>query len=122
MAHTIGASAEGYANLDERPRYYYGLRRDEEGTLWLGSADLKDPNDDVRLYSQPLTREGGLSPVPFHEFFNQRELYDTDAENPEDALYYQQWRIDRVKISYYINNDGEFVASVGADRTYPTDV
>jgi hypothetical protein len=122
MAHVIGASAEGFANLDERPRYYYGLRRDEEGTLWLGKADLKDPNDNVRLYAQPLTRDGGLSPIPFHEFFNQRELYDTDATNPEEALYYQQWRIDKVKISYYIDDNGEFVASVGADRTYPTDV
>ena len=122
MAHVIGASAEGYANLDERPRYYYGLRRDEEGTLYIGSADLKDPTDTVRLYSQPLTRDGGLSALPFHEFFNQRELYDTDAVNPEEALYYQQWRIDKVKISYYIDDNGEFVASVGADRSYPIDV
>lgn len=118
MTQYIGPSPD-YSSTSNR--YLYALRRDDEGTLYIARLDSKDSTDSIDLVNGILPESlSGLVDLDSGEYFEGRS--STTKELVSETLNYEQWRWENKFISYYINADGEFVALVGEDRTYPTDV
>lgn len=118
MTQYIGPSPD-YSTTSNR--YLYALRRDSEGTLYIARLDSKDSTESITLVNDVLPESlSALIDLDSGEYFDGRS--NITRELASTALNYEQWRWENKFISYYINTDGEFVALVGEDRTYPTDV
>jgi len=96
-------------------RFFYGLRRTDNGELFLSKADqlkttdsitINNPGDPVQNY--PSFEQG-------QDFYEGRDVnHDLVYEN----LNYEQFRWDDRNISYYIDADGELVARVNQKHVY----
>lgn len=102
-------------------RYFYALRRSEDGTLYINRVDISDSDDSIDLFIDPIAENlSDKFDLDSGEYYDGRNA--TTRELVDENLNYEQWRWDKKLISYYIDANGEFVASVGENRTYPTDV
>lgn len=99
----------------DNPRYFYALRRDEQGLLYFAKIDqLKDTGTIV--INNPGLNENDFSDFEYGvDFFDGR--LDEDHSRPYENLYFDQYRWDNKNIFYYINDNGEFVVRV--NETYP---
>jgi len=99
-------------------RYFYGLRRDDEGMLYFGKVDQVAGGDDSIIINIE-----GLTENNFEEFEYGVDFFDgrleQDHSRPFSNLYWDQFRWDNKNISYYINNEGLFVVRVNQAYTYP---
>ena len=96
-------------------RFFYGLRRTDEGELFIGKADqlkttesitVNNPGDPTQNY--PNFEQG-------QDFYEGRDVnHNLVYEN----LNYEQFRWDDRNISYYVNDEGELVARVNQNYTY----
>jgi len=99
----------------DNPRYFYALRRDEQGLLYFAKIDqLKDTGTIV--INNPGLNQNDFSDFEYGvDFFDGR--LDEDHSRPYENLYFDQYRWDNKNIFYYINDNGEFVVRV--NETYP---
>jgi hypothetical protein len=99
-------------------RYFYGLRRDDEGMLYFGKVDQIAGGDDSVIINVE-----GLTENNFEEFEYGVDFFDgrleEDHSRPFSNLYWDQFRWDNKNISYYINAEGIFVVRVNQAYTYP---
>jgi hypothetical protein len=117
--YVIGPTVAEYTGSATK-RYFYGLKVSEDGTLYLGRADISSGTDDLQLFLElPPDEIAEMLDIPGEDYF---EGQDANHEVVSTALNYVQWRWDARLISYYIDDDGQFVASIGQDRSYPLDV
>lgn len=105
--------------LGDQPRFFYGLRRTDDGELYFARVDqlIGDDSIDINAPGNPIENyedfEMGI------DFFEGRDVYHNIVfEN----LNYEQYRWDDRSIYYYIDDDGQLVARVNASYTYPTGV
>lgn len=117
--YVIGPSVSEFLGTATN-RYFYGLRVSEDGTLYIGRVDITNGVDGLAIFNMVAPDELADLSIPGDDFFDGKDP-DTH-EVISDSLNYQQWRWDSRLISYYINDDGEFVVAVGEDRNYPSDV
>ena len=99
------------------PRYFYGLRRDDEGMLYFVKSDqLTD--DHTMVINNP-----GLTENDFTEFEYGVDFFDgrleEDHSRPYTNLQWDQYRWDNRNMFYYINDNGEFVVRLNKQYTYP---
>ena len=100
-------------------RFYYALRRTDEGDLYFTRVDQLLDTDEIIInksgdYTEDYTEfEIGV------DFFDGRQ---EDHTRPYDNLAPDQYRWDSRSIYYYINANGELIARINQSRTYPTDV
>lgn len=96
-------------------RYFYGLRRTDNGELFLGKVDalkktdtltINNPGDPVNNY--PNYEEG-------QDFFEGRDVYHNIVY---ENLNYEQFRWDNRNLLYYINNEGELILKINQSHTY----
>jgi len=99
----------------DNPRYFYALRRDEQGLLYFAKIDqLKDTG--TIIINNPGLNQNDFSDFEYGvDFFDGR--LDEDHSRPYENLYFDQYRWDNKNIFYYINDNGEFVVRV--NETYP---
>jgi len=94
-------------NLGER--YFYGLRRTDDGELFLGKLDQLSLNDTIAINKEgdPVDNyteldEGG-------ELFEGRDYaHNLTYKN----LNYEQFRWDDANLFYYVNEEGELVVRI----------
>lgn len=114
----LGQSINDLVNQTDA-RYFYGLRRTDDGELYIQKFDQLDGTD-----SMQLNTEG--DPSGNYEDFNQGEdFYEGRNVNHEKIyanLNYEQFRWDNRNINYYIDDSGNLVARVNQGYTYPTGV
>jgi hypothetical protein len=103
-----------------RARYFYALRRTEEGEIFITKVDQLVGTDVVQVNSPGAAGDDWEFFEMGVDFFDGREA-DTH-ERPHDNLIFDQYRWDSRNISYYINENGELVARINQPYTYPTDV
>jgi hypothetical protein len=102
--------------LGDSPRYWYALRRDEEGQLYVVRSDqlVDDTSYEINFPGSPEDNfedfEAGI------DFFEGR---DEDHELVYDNMKYTQYRWDDRSIFYYVNNEGQLVARIFAGYSYP---
>jgi hypothetical protein len=103
-----------------RARYFYALRRTQEGDIFITKVDQLVGTDTVQVnYPGDTTDDWEFFEMGV-DFFDGR---DADFhERPHPNLIFDQYRWDSRNISYYINENGELVARINQPYTYPTDV
>lgn len=100
-------------------RFFYGLRRTDQGELFLGKVDQLSNTDSVSV-NKPGAEEGNY---PYFEigqdFFEGR---NQDKELLYENLTYEQYRWDDRNAIYYVNDDGDLVMRLNTAYTHPEGV
>lgn len=114
MGNYVGASQEQYF-MQNGKRFFYGLRRTDNGELFLSKVDQLGQDDSVQINkigdpvdNYPNFEEG-------QEFFEGR---DYNHNLVYANLNYEQFKHDDRDIFYYINAEGELCIRVNEDHTY----
>ena len=103
------------------PRFFYALRRTDDGTLYFAKIDqLKDPGTIV-------VNDPGSAADDFQEFDYGVDYFDgrsaEDHSRPYANLHWDQYRWDNKNMYYYLDDQGNFVVRVNQAYTYdPTQI
>ncbi len=98
------------------PRFFYGLRRNDEGELFLVRIDMLLGKESVELNIPGATGEN------FPDFENLVDYFEGITEQHEpvyDNLQWTQFRWDSRGMLYYIDEQGQFVQRIGQNYEYP---
>jgi len=96
-------------------RYFYGLRRTDNGELFIGKMDQMSTTDGVTINNPGDPTKNYPSFQEGQDFYEGRDVnHNLVYEN----LNYEQLRWDGRNISYYINSEGELIARVNHSFTY----
>lgn len=107
------------ARLGDTPRFFYALRKNENGSMFLVRSDQMKEADSIEI-NTPGHPENNLDGFEAGvDFF---EGLDVNHNEPYENLKYQQYRWDNRAIFYYIDNDGQLVARVNNGYEYPAGV
>jgi hypothetical protein len=106
-----------YSNIDKR--YFYGLRRNEDGELFLYRIDQIKDTDDIEINIPGDITENFQD---FEEGFNFFSGRNDDHDVIHPNLKYEQYRWDDRLIYYYINDEGQWVLRTNKTYVYPTGV
>lgn len=103
--------------LGGQPRYFYGLRRNDDGELFLVRIDQINDSDDDVVINLPGTN-GELFPdfeigVDFLDGINQNH------EIVYDNLNYTQYRWDNRSVFYYVDANGYLTQRIFKGYVYP---
>lgn len=103
-------------NLGDSPRYWYALRRNEDGELFIVRSDqLTDSSEyEINIPGDPADNFEDFEPgIDYFEGID-------DEHEPEYAnMYYTQYRWDDRSIFYYIDDQGRLVQRIFKTYTYP---
>lgn len=111
--HYLGVDPN--TRLGGTPRFFYGLRKNENGSLFLvrsdqykeaDSIEINNPGDDSENYND---FEVGV------DFF---EGIDVNHNAVYENLKYVQYKWDDRAIFYYVDDEGQLVARVNNGYTY----
>ena len=121
MSNTVGQDTNVYLENGVKDRYFYGLRRTDEGELYIGKVDQLSANDPVTINLPGNIDDNCKEFDQGYDFYEGRDL---NHSKPFKNLKYEQFRWDDVNLNYYINDEGEFVVRLNSNRgdgtiTYP---
>ena len=115
--HYIGQEPSITEWLGEgQPRYFYALRRTDDGTLFFAKIDqLKDVQ--AITINNPGPAQNDFSEFEYGvDFFDGR--LEEDHSRPFTNLQWDQYRWDNKNINYYINEQGELVVRINQSYAY----
>jgi hypothetical protein len=96
-------------------RYFYGLRRTDDGELFVAKMDQMSTTDGVTINKPGDPTKNYPSFEEGQDFYEGRDVnHNIVYEN----LNYEQMRWDGRNISYYVNSEGELIARVNHSFTY----
>lgn len=111
----IGFTPDTIFNSIIDTRYFYGLRRSENGELFLGKVDQLSKTDSLQI-NKPGEPEDNFTD------FNQGDDFYEGRTTDHTLLYknlaYEQFRWDSRNLYYYINDEGELVVSINKRINY----
>jgi hypothetical protein len=97
-------------------RFFYGLRRTDEGTLYFVKVDQLTGTDTITI-NVPGSNANNFEDFEYGvDYFDGRAA--SDHSRPYANLYYDQYRWDTKNMYYYINANGELVARVNQVYVY----
>lgn len=116
MANTyyIGTSPE--TALGDSPRYWYAVRRNDDGELFLLRSDQLKDKDIVTINNPGGPSENFEDFEPGIDYF---EGIKADHEPEHDNLFWTQYRWDNRSILYYVDEEGQLVQRINFSYTYP---
>jgi hypothetical protein len=98
------------------PRYFYAMRRDDEGNLYFYRVDQLTSTDLITV------NKAGVAANNFANFEWGVDFIDgrleEDHTRPNPNLYLDQWRWDDRSVYYYVNSEGQLVARVNQTYNY----
>ena len=102
-------------------RFFYGLRRTDQGELYLGKVDLMNTNSSDAL---PINLPGNPNEnLPsFTRGVDFLEGRDVEHTKVYENLNYEQFRWDSRNILYYIDSEGQLTLRVNEPYTYPVGI
>ena len=115
--HYVGQTP-GISELlgEGQPRYFYALRRTENGTLFFAKIDQLKDTDTITVNNP------GASADDFTEFEYGVDFFDgrieLDHSRPYDNLQWDQYRWDNKNTYYYVNEQGELVVRINQAYQY----
>jgi len=96
-------------------RFFYGLRRTDNGELFLSKADQLKTTDSITINTPGDPTHNYPSFEQGQDFYEGRDVnHNLIYEN----LNYEQFRWDDRNIQYYVNSEGELVARINQNYTY----
>lgn len=114
MAGYIGNTPENVYN-GISSRYMYGLRRTDQGELFVGKLDQASNDGSIELNKPGLPQDNFNNFQEGQDFFEGRNVnHDLVYEN----LNYEQFRWDDKNIFYYVDAEGVLTARLGQAVTY----
>lgn len=119
MTYYVGTTPQDIISSLNGARYFYGLRRTDDGDLYFVRIDQVLGNDSIEINNPGDPEEN------FEDFELGVDFYDGRDEDHNlvyENLNYEQYRWDDRSIYYYIDDDGQLVARINAGYTYPTGV
>lgn len=101
--------------LGDTPRYFYGLRRGEDGSLYLQRNDQIKDKDAIQI------NDPGVPEENYNEFeagIDFLEGRDVNHNEVFGNLRYEQYRWDDRPMFYYIDDDGYLVVRINNGYPY----
>lgn len=117
MTSTYYIGTDPEAALGDSPRYWYALRRNQDGELFLWRSDQLKDKDTVELNIPGVPSENFEDFEPGIDYF---EGIRADHEVEYDNLVWVQYRWDNRNMLYYIDNEGRLTQRINQNYTYPT--
>jgi hypothetical protein len=105
--------------LGESPRYWYALRRNEDGELFLVRSDQIIDRDAYELNIP------GPSEEDFENFESGVDYFDglnAEHELINENMKYPQYKWDNRSLFYYVDNEGMFVVRINKGYAYPNGI
>ena len=112
--YVLGNDAQSI--LGGSSRFFYGLRKNENGSIFLQRIDQIKSNDTVELNSPGPEEETFNDFEPGVDFY---EGIDVNHNTAFENLNYQQYRWDYRSLFYYIDDEGQLVVRVNSGFNYP---
>ena len=113
--HYVGATSIADI-LGDSPRFFYGLTRTDDGTLYFNKIDQLTSASTITL------NVPGPNADNFENFEYGVDFFDgrlaEDHSRPYPNLYFDQYRWDSKNCYYYINDNGELVVRVNQGYAY----
>jgi hypothetical protein len=104
--------------LGDSPRYWYALRRNEDGELFLLRSDQLKDKDSIELNLPGDPAENFEDFEPGIDYF---DGITADHEVEYDNLVWTQYRWDNRNMLYYVGQDeGRLIQRINQGYTYPT--
>jgi hypothetical protein len=119
MSHYIGNSPEAIINGFIK-RYFYGLRRNDDGELFLIRIDQLRPDGTAVINDIGI----GENNFPdFEEGIDFLEGLDINHDIVYENLRYPQIKWDGRLLTYYVDPvDGQFIVRISQDYNYPDNI
>ena len=95
--------------LGDSPRYWYAIRRNEDGELFLLRSDQLKDKDSIELNIPGDPAENFEDFEPGVDFF---EGVDVDHNKTKDNLYWLQYRWDNRSLLYYVDSEGQLIQRI----------
>jgi hypothetical protein len=103
------------SSIGDAPRYFYGLRKNSNGSLFLQRVDQAKQNVSIEV-NYPGEPEGNYTDFEVGvDFFEGINIYHNQVF---DNLKYPQYRWDDRSILYYVDDDGQLVARINNSHEY----
>ena len=106
-------------SLGDSPRYWYALRRNEDGELFLVRSDQITDLDAYELNIPGPPEEDFDNFVAGTDYL---EGIDLTHELVDENMFYPQDRWDNRSLFYYIDNEGMFIVRINRGYSYPTGI
>lgn len=121
MAYYVGQENDlGQILGDGNPRYFYAIRRDDDGLLYFAKIDQLTDVDQITINNSGL-QENDYPDFEYGvDFFDGR--LEEDHSRPYANLQWDQYRWDNKNVYYYINIAGEFIVRVNQSYVYPPEL
>ena len=103
--------------LGDSPRYFYGIRRNAKGSLFLIRSDQSKDKETIQI-NIPGNDEDNFG--EFEVAVDFIEGVDVNHNPVYLNMKYPQYRWDDRSIFYYVNDDGELVARINNGYAYPS--
>jgi len=99
------------------PRFFYGLRRADDGTLYFSKIDQLSSTSSITL-NVPGSNANNFENFEYGvDFFDGRLA--TDHSRPYPNLYFDQYRWDNKNCYYYLDSaTGQLVVRINQQYTY----
>jgi hypothetical protein len=103
--------------LGQSPRYWYALRRNQDGELFIVRSDQLTDKDayEINIPGDPADNFEDFEPGV--DFF---DGIDTEHEPEFENMFYPQYRWDDRSIFYYVDSQGQLIQRINQGYTYPT--
>jgi hypothetical protein len=105
--------------LGDSPRYWYALRRNEDGELFLLRSDQLKDKDSIELNSPGDPSENFEDFEPGIDYF---EGITADHEVEYENLVWTQYRWDDRNMLYYIGEEGRLIQRINQGYVYPSGI
>lgn len=111
----------GQVSVDEllgtgNSRFFYGLRREDDGTLLFTKVDQMSSSASISI------NVAGSNGNNFENFEYGVDFFDgrlaTDHSRPYTNLYFDQYRWDNKNSYYYIDSQGNLVVRINSTYVY----
>lgn len=110
----VGSTPENIIK-DLTAKYLYGLRRTDDGELFLGKLNQMSKDDSITINNPGNQVDNFPNFEEGQDFFEGRDVkHNTVYKN----LNYEQFRWDDRNIYYYVDDEGQLVARVNQKYIY----
>jgi hypothetical protein len=105
--------------LGNSPRYFYAMRRNDDGELFFVRSDQLTDKDQIELNSPGSIEENFEDFEPGIDFF---EGITIDHNFAYDNLVWPQYKWDNRSLLFYVNEQGQLVIRINQNYAYPNGI
>jgi hypothetical protein len=101
-------------------RYFYAIRTDEEGNIFINKIDMWTSSEAIEINKPGEVEDDWQYFELGVDYFDGKNPETHIKDNPN--LNFDQYRFDSRSVYYYINANGELIARYNQSYDYSTDV